>query len=100
MRAEAAPAVAVRKLAARIGVVVALQSLGNDDGDMDVSVLTTNSEGQEALSAWIVDPTPETEAMTISLAGLFSPPALSSPPSVVDLGEVRTLRFPLSLIKR
>ena len=51
-----------------------LQSLGNDDGDMDVSILTTNSEGQEVTSAWIVDPTPETEAMTIALADCLRRP--------------------------
>ena len=82
-----------------VGFRVATTTLGNDDGDFDISVFALNFEGSGPLDPLIIDSAPDSGSFSVAYQGLFVPPMTVAPYRLVTRG-VGSIRIPLLRSRR
>ncbi len=82
-----------------VGFRVATATLGNDDGNFDISIFALNVEGTGLTDPLIVDAAPDSGAFSVAYQGLFVPPMTVAPYRPVTRG-VGSIRFPLPRRRR
>jgi hypothetical protein len=82
-----------------VGYRASMASLGNDDGDMNITGMAINVEGTGPLDPFIVDAVPDSGAYALNYMGLFGP-SLTVAPQPSRAGRVGSIRVPLPSRRR